>query len=28
MTSQRKLWLGSIALYALFVSWYTDFGVR
>jgi len=26
MTSQRKLWLGSIALYALFVSWYTDFG--
>ena len=26
MTSQQKLWLGSIALYALFVSWYTDFG--
>jgi len=26
MTSRRKLWLGSIALYALFVSWYTDFG--
>ena len=26
MTSRRKLWLGSILLYALFVSWYTDFG--
>ena len=26
MTSRRKLWLGSIVLYALFVSWYTDFG--
>ena len=25
MTSQRKLWLGSVLLYALFVSWYTDF---
>ena len=26
MTSRRKLWLSSIVLYALFVSWYTDFG--
>ena len=26
MTSRRKLWLGSIVLYALFFSWYTDFG--
>ena len=26
MTSLRKLWLGSVLLYALFVSWYTDFG--
>ncbi len=26
MTSRRKLWLGSFALYALFFSWYTDFG--
>ena len=26
MTSRRKLWLGSVVLYALFVSWYTDFG--
>lgn len=26
MTSRRKLWLCSIVLYALFVSWYTDFG--
>ena len=26
MTSRRKLWLGSILLYALFFSWYTDFG--
>ena len=26
MTSRRKLWLGSIVLYALFVAWYTDFG--
>jgi len=26
MTSRRKLWLGSIVLYAVFVSWYTDFG--
>ena len=26
MTSRRKLWLGSVLLYALFVSWYTDFG--
>jgi hypothetical protein len=26
MTSRPKLWLGSIVLYALFVSWYTDFG--
>ena len=26
MTSQRKLWLSSIALYALFFIWYTDFG--
>jgi hypothetical protein len=25
MTSRRKLWLGSVLLYALFVSWYTDF---
>ena len=25
MTSRRKLWLGSGLLYALFVSWYTDF---
>ena len=24
MTSRRKLWLGSIVLYALFFSWYTD----
>ena len=26
MTSRRKLWLGSSLLYAVFVSWYTDFG--
>ena len=26
MTSRRKLWLGSILLFALFFSWYTDFG--
>jgi hypothetical protein len=26
MTSRRKLWLSSIALYALFFIWYTDFG--
>ena len=26
MTSRRKLWLGAIVLYALFVSWYIDFG--
>ena len=26
MTSRRKLWLGSFLLYALFFSWYTDFG--
>ncbi len=26
MTSRRKLWLGSLVLYALFFSWYTDFG--
>ena len=26
MTLRRRLWLGSIVLYALFVSWYTDFG--
>jgi hypothetical protein len=26
MTSRRKLWLGSFVLYALFFSWYTDFG--
>ena len=26
MTSRRKLWLSSILLYALFVSWYTDLG--
>ena len=26
MTSGRKLWLGSFLLYALFFSWYTDFG--
>ena len=26
MTSRRKLWLSSIVVYALFVSWYTDFG--
>ena len=26
MTSRRNLWLGSIVLYALFFSWYTDFG--
>ena len=26
MTSRRKIWLGSVLLYALFVSWYTDFG--
>ena len=26
MTSRRKLWLGSVFLYAVFVSWYTDFG--
>ena len=26
MTSRRKLWLGSLALYAVFFSWYTDFG--
>jgi len=26
MTSRRKLWLGSVVLYALFFSWYTDFG--
>ena len=26
MTSRRKLWLSSIVLYALFFSWYTDFG--
>ena len=26
MTSRSKLWLGSIGLYALFFSWYTDFG--
>ena len=26
MTSRRKLWLSSIVLYALFVSWYTDLG--
>ena len=26
MTARRKLWLGSALLYALFVSWYTDFG--
>jgi hypothetical protein len=26
MASRRKLWLRSIVLYALFVSWYTDFG--
>jgi hypothetical protein len=26
MTSRRKLWLGSIVLYVLFFSWYTDFG--
>ena len=26
MTSRRTLWLSSIVLYALFVSWYTDFG--
>ncbi|MBU03168.1 MAG: hypothetical protein CME55_07730 [Halieaceae bacterium] len=26
MTSRRKIWLGSIGLYALFFSWYTDFG--
>ena len=25
MTSRQKLWLGSIVLYALFFSWYTDF---
>ena len=25
MTSRRKLWLSSIALYALFFGWYTDF---
>ena len=25
MTSRRKLWLGSVLLYALFISWYTDF---
>ena len=26
MTSRRKIWLVSVLLYALFVSWYTDFG--
>jgi hypothetical protein len=26
MTSRRKLWLGSVLLYALLFSWYTDFG--
>jgi hypothetical protein len=26
MTSRQKLWLGSALLYALFLSWYTDFG--
>ena len=26
MTARRKLWLGSALLYALFFSWYTDFG--
>ena len=26
MTSRSKIWLGSVLLYALFVSWYTDFG--
>jgi len=26
MTSRRKLWLGLFVLYALFFSWYTDFG--
>ena len=26
MTSRRKLWLGSIVLYAMFFSWYTDYG--
>ena len=26
MTSRRKLWLSSIVLYTLFISWYTDFG--
>ena len=26
MTSRRKLWLSSIVFYALFISWYTDFG--
>ncbi|MFL2501746.1 MAG: hypothetical protein ACJ0Q1_02380 [Luminiphilus sp.] len=26
MTSRRKLWLGAVLLYALFFSWYTDFG--
>lgn len=26
MTSRRKLWLGSLVLYAFFFSWYTDFG--
>ena len=26
MTSRRKLWLGSLVLYAVFFSWYTDFG--
>ena len=25
MTSRRKIWLSSVLLYALFVSWYTDF---
>ena len=26
MTSRQKLWLGSLVLYAVFFSWYTDFG--
>lgn len=26
MTARRKLWLSSFVLYALFFSWYTDFG--
>ena len=26
MKSRRKLWLGSVLLYALFFSWYIDFG--